>query len=306
MISISNLINLQIMMFIIMAVGVVVRKLEIITPVSRKNITNLFINIILPCNIISSFIIDMDTKILISSGKVLIIAFGVQIACILLSKVLYLNVPIYKKKILQYATICSNAGFMGNAITQGIYGNEGLLYTSIYLIPVRIFMWSSGLSCFTSTNRKNVIKNLLKHPCIIAVEIGFILLISQIKLPLAIDSSIRNLGNCTTAVSMLIIGTILAEVDFKIVVSKLNFYYSFIRLIFIPGLLLVIGYLFNVNSLLLGITVILAGMPAGSTTALLATQYGADEKCASGCIFLSTFLSMFTIPIFCIVLQKLI
>lgn len=35
-----------------------------------------------------------------------------------------------KKKVLQYATICSNAGFMGNPIIEGIYGQEGLLYAS--------------------------------------------------------------------------------------------------------------------------------------------------------------------------------
>ena len=46
-------------------------------------------------------------------------------------------------KCLQYGTICSNAGFLGNPIAEGIYGAEGLVLASVYLIPQRIMMWSS-------------------------------------------------------------------------------------------------------------------------------------------------------------------
>ena len=47
-----------------------------------------------------------------------------------------------KKKVLQYATICSNAGILGNPIAEGIFGQMGMMYASIYVIPQRIFMWS--------------------------------------------------------------------------------------------------------------------------------------------------------------------
>lgn len=67
---------------------------------------------------------------LIASLEVLLIALGIQILCWLDGKILFEFAEPGKKKVLQYATICSNAGFMGNPIIEGIYGQEGLLYAS--------------------------------------------------------------------------------------------------------------------------------------------------------------------------------
>lgn len=57
--------------------------------------------------------------------------------------------PEGKRKCLEYGIICSNAGFLGNPIAEGMYGIEGLVLASIYLIPKRIMMWSSGLAIFS-------------------------------------------------------------------------------------------------------------------------------------------------------------
>ena len=84
--------------------------------------------------------------------------------------------------VLQYATVCSNAGFLGNPVAEGLYGSIGLLYASVYLIPQRIVMWSAGISYFTeSPSRKEVVKKVLTHPCIVAVEIGIVLMVTQVK-----------------------------------------------------------------------------------------------------------------------------
>ena len=49
---------------------------------------------------------------------------------------------------MQYGTVCSNAGFLGSPLTEGLFGGVGLLLTSVYLIPQRIVMWSMGVSYF--------------------------------------------------------------------------------------------------------------------------------------------------------------
>ena len=49
------------------------------------------------------------------------------------------------------------------------------------------------------------------------------------------------------------------------------------------------------DPLLTGVSLILTGMPAGSTSALLAAKYGADEDYASRCII--TIISLITIPL---------
>ncbi|MBF1023298.1 MAG: hypothetical protein HXK85_09560 [Lachnospiraceae bacterium] len=55
---------------------------------------------------------------------------------------------------MQYGTICSNAGFIGTPIVQGLYGAEGLLLSAVYLIPPRVIMWSLGLSFFLNQKQK--------------------------------------------------------------------------------------------------------------------------------------------------------
>lgn len=80
-----------------------------------------------------------------------------------------------------YGTVCTNAVFLGNAITEGIFGAEGLMLTSIFLIPQRMAMWSVGVSYFMQgtgaapatpeekrAHRKAVILKTIRHPCILA------------------------------------------------------------------------------------------------------------------------------------------
>ena len=302
MVDFKTMLNLQMMLFLLILIGIFARKKGIINDLTRKKLSDLLINIILPFNIISSFNVNLTVDLLIQSGKVLMISFAIQFLCIFFSKILYTKVEHKKQMVLRYATICSNCGFMGLPVAYGVYGTQGLLYASIALIPVRIFMWSAGLSLFTETDKKTMIKTLLIHPCIVAVYIGFAILFLNIKLPEFLQKTINSVGGCTSAISMMIIGAMLAEINIKTVISKLTMYYSFIRLIFIPIVILLILKVFNLEPMITGVSVIMVAMPAGSTTAILASQYGCDYEFATKCVFISTILSLITIPIIGILL----
>lgn len=296
MIDYSKMLNLQFLLFALMIVGIYARKRGFISLEARKKMTDLFINVILPCNIIASFNIKITKQLASNAAIILAIAFGVQLFQWLLSKFLYFKVPHGKQMVVRYGTICSNSGFMGNPVIQGIYGMQGLLYASLFLIPVRIFMWSAGLSLFTTTNNKKIVKNLLTHPCIIAVFIGLALMFIQFRIPVFLVQTIDSISSCTTAIAMIIIGAILADVNMKTLFDKLMFYYSAIRLIIIPVIVLFALKLMNAPIMLTGIGAVLAGMPAGSTTAILAAQYGCDAEYASKVVLVTTVFSLVTIP----------
>lgn len=300
----NTMINLQLQIFTLVAVGYYIGRKNIMSSKCRQCLTDIFIQFILPCNIISSFEIKFTHDVAKNMFGIIAISFAIQFLCLFLSKILYPSTEERQKKVLQYATIVSNAGFMGNPIVAGVYGANGLLYASIALIPLRIFMWSAGLSLFTSTDKNKVVRQLLTHPCIIAVEIGMVLMIGQIKLPIFLNNAILGLGNCVTPISMIIIGSILAEVKLASVINRKTIYYTGIRLIAIPFFILITLRFFHVDPLLIGVSVLLAGMPAGSTTAILAEKYNGDAKFASKCIFVSTILSLMTLPVFCMVLEK--
>ena len=50
-----------------------------------------------------------------------------------------------------------------------------------------------------------------------------------------------------------------------------------------------------------GVAVVLAGMPMGGTTTILAEKYGADSTFASKCTAISTVLSLIMTPLWCLV-----
>lgn len=299
----NRLLNLQGMLFLLVAAGVVLRKKGILPEGAKSILTDLVIYLILPCNIINSFFIEFNLDILKGFAVILTIAGLIQIGCLMFAKVFYNREPESRKKVLQYGTVCSNAGFMGNPIAEGVYGAEGLMYASIFLIPQRIVMWSAGVSYFTeSPDRKTVVKKVLTHPCIIAVYIGLVLMITQLPLPPFLQNTIRSVGGCTTTVSMVLIGAILAEVEPGSILDWGIVRYAFIRLFLLPLLVYVCCRAFHVNPLLSGVSVLLTGMPAGSTTAILASKYEGDYIFATKCVVVTTLLSLVTIPLWCMVL----
>lgn len=302
--ELKGLLDLQLMMFIEIAIGWFLRKKNMITEEGKRVLTDLVISLILPCNIIQSFRIEMDSDIIRQGIQILVISIVIQIFCTLISSTCYNRFPQEKKTVLQYATVCSNAGFLGNPVAEGIYGSMGLLYASIYLIPQRIVMWSAGVSYFThSPSKKEVFKKVITHPCIIAVGIGLVLMLTQLPLPEPVSRTLASISGSCTPVTMLLIGSIMASADLKTMVTKVTAGYSVIRLVLIPLAVFVGCRIFRVNDLITGVSVVLAAMPAGSTTAILAAKYHGDEEFASKCVVLTTFLSMFLVPVWVTVMS---
>lgn len=292
------MIALQFTMFIMIFVGFLVRKLGIVGKEGQKNITDLVIYVILPCNIVKSFMVEFDTQTLYSFAGILLISVLIQAGCVLFGKIVYKNKETNRRKSLQYGIICSNAGFLGNPLAEGVFGTMGLTLASIYLIPQRIMMWSSGLAVFTgNTNKKEVIKKVVTHPCIIACVIGMILMVTQIELPAFLTKSLQTLSNCNTAMSMMVIGMILAQVKGKNLVDKDIIVYTIFRLIIIPLIVWIPCLLLHVDSMVTGVSVLLAAMPAGATTSILASKYGCDEIFATKLVVFSTLASLLTTPI---------
>lgn len=237
-------------------------------------------------------------------GLLLAVGIVMQLLCVFLNRFLFDGFEEHQKKVLQYCTIVSNGGFLGNPVAEGVYGELGLLYASIFLIPMRVVMWSAGTSYFISggTDKKKVLRNILTHPCLVAVYLGMFLMFTQIHVPEVLASSVRSIGNCNSAVTMFIIGTILADVDVRTIINKTTAGFGIFRLVVLPGAALALSRLLGLDSVAAGVAVIMTGMPAGATAAIFAARYGSDAEFATKCVVLSTLLSMITIPVWCAVI----
>ena len=237
---------------------------------------------------------------------ILIISILIQVFCVILGSVLYNKCSVKRKKCLRYATICSNAGFLGNPIAQGVYGMMGLTLASIYLIPQRIMMWSEGVAVFTEApTKKEMLKKIFSHPCIIACEIGVVLMLTGWRPPHFLQETITSISNCNTAMSMLVIGMILADADPRTLVDKDVLFYSVVRLIIIPFCVFLPCWMLRMDSLVKGVSVLLAAMPAGATTTILASKYDCEEEFSVKLVVFSTAASLITTPIWSLILMKI-
>lgn len=299
-----ELFNIQLEMFLLMGIGFFFRKKNIITTEGKKMLTDLIIYLILPCNIIESFCIDFNREILMAGLTTLCISIGIQICCSIISATCYNSTPKRQRVIMQYGTVCSNAGFLGNPLTYCIYGSLGLLYASIYCIPQRIVMWTAGLSYFTeSPDPKAVIKKLITHPSVIACFVGIVMMLTGFRFPSFIDKSLVSISACITPITMMFIGALLSETGVKGIFSKMTLIFSAIRLFIIPVITLIACVLLKLDALASSVCVLLAAMPAGSMTAILAVKYDGDEEYATRCVFLTTILSILFLPAWCMALN---
>lgn len=298
----KNMLNMQMMMFLLVLIGFLIRKQNIVETEGRKNMVDLCLYVTLPFNILNSFFVDWKWEMLISCSVILLLSVGYNAVSVFLSSVLFKKASQDRKKTLRYGTIVSNGGFLGNPIIEGVYGTSGLFYASIFMIPVRIVMWSVGISVFLKGKRENILKKVLTHPCIIAVYVGAILMETGVVLPEFLMKTISGLSSCNTPLSMMLVGMMLAEMNPRGIIDRTMLFYTGVRLIVIPGVVFLLTMFLDIDPLLRGIAVIIAGMPAPITTALLSAKYDGDETYATGMIFVTTIVSLITLPIWCVAL----
>lgn len=305
-----QMLDLQFTMFILIIIGIIAKKGKFVSTQAQKSLSNLLIYFILPCNIIESFKGELTPNLINNSLKAFIISLSIQILSIFLGKLLFIRFSDKMKPIMNYGLICSNSSFIGLPVVNDIYNSIGVLYASIFQIPIRITMWTSGLTQFTGRKvdengkkqplfTKETVRSLMLHPGIVAVYLGILIMIFHVPLPESINKSITFMSQCTIPISMIVVGCILAECNPRQLFDKATFYFTFIRLLAFPLLIFIVLKLLKVDPLIIGVSTLLTGMPAGTTTAILADKYGCDADFGSRIIFVSTLCSIFTIPILC-------
>jgi len=297
---VKSMLNVQLMMFLLVIIGYIIRRTGIVGGEGRKNIVDLCLYITLPFNIVNAFLGTFEWNMLITSGIVILLSIGYNIISIFISGFLFKKEEERKQKTLRYGTIVSNGSFLGNPVIEGVYGTTGLFYAALFMLPVRVVVWTVGVSVFLKGHKENVIKKVLTHPCMIAMYVGAFFMFTGIHLPQFLTNTISGISNSNTPLSMMLVGMMLAEIEPKGLINKTMVFYTVVRLVGIPAIIFAVTAFLPIDPMLRGITIIMAGMPTPITTALLASKYGGDETCATGMIFLSTIASMVTLPLWCL------
>lgn len=284
--------------FLIMVVGFVAKKQNIINNKAVKSLSEILLRITLPAMIIFSYNQEFSKSLLAKGGIMLIYSISLHVFGILLGSVIFRKYPKDKEDVLKYVAIYSNCGYMGLPLLGALYGQMGIFYASIYITIFNIFAWTNGVFIFTGKKDIKSFKKAILNPGIIAVFIGLFIFIFSIKLPSPISSTLEILGTMTTPLSMLIIGSLLAEINFKELFSGSALYYiTALRLIVFPLLVVIVMKGLHITDpILVGACVTAAAMPAAANTAIFAERYGGNSLFASKVVAFSTLLSLITIP----------
>lgn len=305
-----EMIRLQIQILVFLVIGWVFGKKQWITRDAASQLNFLVMNLILPCSIFSAFLSPPDSETLQASASILVLAILLQGVFWLVSRFLWKSIKDPAERTnLEYGTVSNNAGTLGMVIGQAAFGTSGMLYTSIYSIPLRIVMWSYGVTLYnrqSGVSDKALLKKVVTHPCMIAIFLGLIFMLGQpygLLLPDLMRSTIAALGSCNTVLIMIVIGVILSDLPLKDLFGKTIVAYTLIRLILIPAAVLAGLALFQIGGMPLKICVLESAMPAPVTMAMLSQKYHCKESFSSRMIFLSTALSMLTLPVWTLVLQ---
>lgn len=295
--------NQILILFIIMAVGYISARLKIIDNSLNKGLSNLLINVTLPCLILTTFNFSFTKEMIHNAVSVLIITFLILLFSIILSKILFCKYNKKDQQVLSFTAIFSNCGFMGFPVVSSIYGREGLFYASIYNAIFTLIVWTYGVYIFSDIKGREGFKKILINPSIIATAVGLLTFIFSIKLPGTLQGTFSMIGNMTTPISMLVIGASLINVKFSDMAAGFKIYYVIlIRLIIVPIILIIALKFINLPYIIKGTMVLLTAMPAAAITAIFAEAWNGDVELASKVIFISTIISAFTIPLIILLL----
>lgn len=289
-------------LFLIILVGVYAARKQIITAELNEGLVNLLIQIVLPCMVLSSFTYSYDQSIKAEVVNTFYYSLSAYIFMILISYLLLIPCRSNKKTVLQFANSFPNTGYIGIPVLSSLYGIEGTVYGSVFNLFFVVFVWTYGVFVYRGSLDKSRLKQDIKktflNPSVLAVVLGILIMVLEIQLPNALLVTIRNIGNITTPLSMLIIGVILAGVKISAYTKDWTLYYgSVCKLLLIPLLIYIAATFTGVESKALNSVIIMTAMPASAMTAIFAHNFQKEADYAAVVVSISTLASLATIPV---------
>lgn len=220
------------------------------------------------------------------------------------------------KNIYIAQSMFGNVIFMAYPLLKAMYGDEGIIYAIFFNIANDTILWTLGVYLFNRHNTRSWKDNLshLVNPNTLAFLGGLLMILLKGLLKFENNyiyksawdifyTTFYNLGHTTIYLSMIFIGLILSGVKINgmrdIILRARYLVYSMFKLIIIPVAAILFfkatGDYFDVS--VKRIVSLQLAMPASTIVSALALEYDSDYNAATEGIFISTLLSIFTLPL---------
>ena len=297
-------------LFAILFTGWFLRKINFIDDRMNRSMNKLIVYFAYPCMIVHNIgSLDMSSRILVQ----FLTTFVISLVCFYIYGAITYGYsrlrrfPENEANVLEFSMACPNNGFMGFPVAVLFFGQTGLLLMLTHNAAMNFFIFTYGTKLmrrnFEDRRRatpKSVFKatiKLLLNPNILALIIGFIISLCGGLIPEAVDEYLLYLGNISTPMAMIFIGSSLTKCRFRdIIKNHLTIEASLMKLVWLPVITLGIVYFLPVSAIIKCIVVLGICFPTAETVSMLAEQEGQNEAAASKVLFLSTVVSIVTIP----------
>jgi len=303
-------------LFILIAIGFIVGKANILTREANKMLAQIVLFIALPCTIFTSaFENEMSLTLGDTVFYMLMVLLTFVIAFLIAIPVMrVLGGEKSNRGILVAISVFSNCIYMGFPVINSIFGISSVFYVALFSIPFNLLIFSLGIYLISQKkspegnqtgesdagdkSKSSFSIKYLFNPVLLAIFIAIPLAITGVRPPYIITEVLKITGSITTPGAMLVIGSTLALVPLKSVFAEWRIIpAALLKLIIIPLVTWLVLRQIITNELMLGVLVVISAMPTAATASMIAIEYDGNEKIASAGVFTTTLLCGITVPL---------
>lgn len=290
---------------IIIALGYMIKRLNIITEENGKVVAKVIFNITLP-----AVILNVMSTIVFSLSLILLPLVNVMfsLGMFVIGLILFKNRPRKIKGLALMTLIGFNVAHFSFPLVEGIWGQDGLRYIALvdvgnaFTIFVVCYLVGSIFSSNIDADHlnidvKHIAKQLLKSAPLLSYILALVLNFSGVILPIFFKDLISVLARANTALSLLLLGIYLnfkfEKAEWNIILKVLFTRYSIGLIIGLSLFFLLPLYQFDhLFRIIIAISLIL---PAGLAVIPFTVEFEYDQKLASMILNLTIIISFILI-----------
>ena len=289
-------------LFAIVVVGYIAGKNEYMGGTFDKRLSKLVIDITCPALILSSAMTGE-----LPDRRYILPLLGISaLTYVLLTGVaIWLPLLLTKKKdeegVLGFAMMFGNVGFMGYPIVASIFGHEAVFYAAVLNVVNTFTVFTVGTILITgkTVNGPKFQKKVLWSTPMLSAYLTMLIVALEITgIPQWISQPLTMIGNITVPAALLIIGSSMSQLPLRSLLSNPTIYLTtLLRLAILP---VGIHYLFTLlgfDPFVVGINTVVIAMPVATYGTILCLRHGKDTTLMTQITFITTLLSMLTIPL---------
>ena len=302
----------QIEIFVVyMLIGIFAVKLHFLNRDKLGVLSGCITKILLPLLIFTNTINGTTRKQFLSSSVIILLAAVLYLVLYAVAAVLakLLRIDCKHGALYRACTMFGNCGFMGIPIITALYPEQGGLYIAMYTVIDQLALWTVGTDLTApADNTKKLstsqrFRKMIK-PATVAILAGVFVVLTGIRLPSIIVTALSKTGAAASPLAMVYLGGVFCYI--KIIdYLKLKEVYATIvvKMLLLP--VLVYAALSHIPAADQNVAVtigILCALPTMSSVAMMAESQHSDSDYATGFIFVTTLLSIVTLPVVCLAL----